>query len=89
MSKKDRDLEWYKDEYADVYESHTKRKRNEKEVESSFSELKKMQDKVAAMEGEMVMIQEESEHWKANSQLREQEIETLQQDLSTTRAKIV
>jgi len=40
--KKDRDLERYKDECADVYESHTKRKGNEKEVENVLSELKRM-----------------------------------------------
>jgi len=87
--KKDRDLEWYKDECANTYESHTKRKKNEKEVENALSELKKMQDKIAAMEGEIVMIQEENEHWRANSQLCEQEMEALQQNLLTTRAEAV
>jgi len=87
--KKDRDLERYKDECADACESHTKRRKNKTEVENALSELKNMQDKVVAMEGEMVMIQEEIEHWRANSQLCEQEIEALQQDLSTTRAETV
>jgi len=87
--KKDRDLEWYKDECADTYESCTKRRKVEKEVEDALFELKKMQNKVAAMEGEIVIVQEENEHLKANDQLRVQEIEALQQDLLTTRVEAV